>query len=772
MLIRNNLSEYRPNSSEFSLKKMNSNPLIWFHLYDNETGLPYKGTSSDAVSLPSPSAISQFRKAVKTEYFDSHLKGIAASDLKVFKNKYSFNRRHADVRKEEPLKSSRQLDGLGETEEDALIVAVGSTDTNNFKGSSLQTDDSIQSSALRETLKRALEVTGIYDERKKLNTGIAQKLVSSVGADFSFLDREYSFEILASSLEQRFYCRKVGLGDKQPHKLPFLANGPGSGKSRFLQELPNSFVSYVKNLSQSVYEKPNCGEAPEAVVSYLKNSPKALSDFKNALSSALFINVSFSDYNAKELVQEIEVSLCLRIVYPFFDSQCFNFLSFYDRYVNNAISLPNLTLANTLKSVNKENQCIVLGIDDLNILHSESQENVGKLFAFLASFSCAYSPFFVPVLAGTVMCPMEDVVSNYMHPSLHIPLPLISFDSCLKILSAKDYKFANQVQTDQSLRNAVSNLGGHCRALELFYEQLSKFPSGSPNCWNFLMDHVCFLLSELYPMSKLPEIRNVIAFYFLSMCVKKEQKLSEFEYSLTFQNLEDYGILKLERQSDNSIRVKLPYIFVICYFKSARRDEYSKFWSQSFLSRMCWESWQEFNNSYIAFRLSLFASLGITRMLLSTFLSGAKMNIPPNIILKIPSIKDMNTTITYDSFPLTIQTDSKIGTCVQNAPVSAFDGFVYLETTAGKLLLGHQNLFSRTDPIVAKKITDIKLALEHQKINDSIARYIPETDCIILFLGRCEGVYDAEKLPSNCAVVSLNECEEFYGELYNWYLIK
>ena len=76
-----------------------SNPLIWFHLYDYGTGKPYKETTATSVSLPSTAVIDQFRKAVKAEYSDSHLKGIGPSDLLVFKNKDAFDKRDSTEEK-------------------------------------------------------------------------------------------------------------------------------------------------------------------------------------------------------------------------------------------------------------------------------------------------------------------------------------------------------------------------------------------------------------------------------------------------------------------------------------------------------------------------------------------------------------------------------------------------------------------------------------------------------------------------------------------------
>ncbi len=286
--------------------------------------------------------------------------------------------------------------------------------------------------SIQEAIKRAIGEELI--ENKKIRLSASQTLVSTIGSDFRFSDREESFGILASSLEQRFYCIKVGLKDKMLHKLAFLADGPGSGKSRFLQELSNSFVSYVKNLKRSIYDQQNTELPPQKVLSYLQNTPSAFEDFKSVLSSALFINISFGNgsvYTSQETKDDIQVSVCLRILYPYFVHRFSKFSSFYDAYKNNSISLPNLSLDATLGFIGKEYKCIVLGIDEVNVLHGKSVELFKELFLIMGSFSCDGSFFFVPVLAGTVIGPMKAVVTNSMYPPLHIPLPLLSFDSCL-----------------------------------------------------------------------------------------------------------------------------------------------------------------------------------------------------------------------------------------------------------------------------------------------------------------------------------------------------
>jgi hypothetical protein len=77
-----------------------SHPLIWFHIFDYETGKPYKDTSVTSVLRSSLSVpvIDQFRKAVKAECSNT-LSSIDAGKLLVFQNKQSFDKRNSKEEK-------------------------------------------------------------------------------------------------------------------------------------------------------------------------------------------------------------------------------------------------------------------------------------------------------------------------------------------------------------------------------------------------------------------------------------------------------------------------------------------------------------------------------------------------------------------------------------------------------------------------------------------------------------------------------------------------
>jgi len=107
-------------------------PLIWFLLVDSITGQPYKGTTADKVSIASTADVADFRDAVKKKDKDAGvLNPFISSQLLVYKNKAAFDKRNAaaDEGREEPLEEDSLVYGLGETEEEALVVVVPSSES-------------------------------------------------------------------------------------------------------------------------------------------------------------------------------------------------------------------------------------------------------------------------------------------------------------------------------------------------------------------------------------------------------------------------------------------------------------------------------------------------------------------------------------------------------------------------------------------------------------------------------------------------------------------
>jgi hypothetical protein len=92
---------------------------IWLLLVDSN-GAPYKCTGATKVLVPSSADVSDFRDAVKAKYADSHLKGVASSDLIVYKNRAEFN-------KQNPLEEDFPIEDFGKFRNEALIAFVPSS---------------------------------------------------------------------------------------------------------------------------------------------------------------------------------------------------------------------------------------------------------------------------------------------------------------------------------------------------------------------------------------------------------------------------------------------------------------------------------------------------------------------------------------------------------------------------------------------------------------------------------------------------------------------
>jgi len=128
------------------------------------------------------------------------------------------------------------------------------------------------------------------------------ELVETFGAKFTFLAHEDAVnslwngsEINPNGVLKRFYCFCNKHGDCNLHPIPFLGCGPGTGKSRLLQEIHN--VLYKK--------------AQEA-----KDS-EIISIFKDAV----YLNVTYGNGSAaEESDKEIgrEASFAIKSFYSYF----------------------------------------------------------------------------------------------------------------------------------------------------------------------------------------------------------------------------------------------------------------------------------------------------------------------------------------------------------------------------------------------------------------------------------------------------------------------
>ena len=397
-------------------------------------------------------------------------------------------------------------------------------------------------------------------------------------------------------------------------------------------------------------------------------------------------------------------------------------------------------------------------------LNDMKERLLSGLFALVGSTSCEFTPFFIPVLAGTVIGPIKSVVRQSTHPPLHIPLPLLSFESCLNIFAKKNTKWSQLVQTSHQLRQLISYCGGHCRSLEILYNCFLEayVEDISLINWKGVFDEVCLVLHQRYALSSIP-LATAIARSLLGLDTDELDCYSEMELT-TYQHLEERGLIKLQNG-----KVKISHFFVCCFLsKNKYKTALTIFWRKLLIGEgddFWWQDWEVFNWNYISFRLSLFAYLGVTTVSLKKFFAGARMNIPIDIDIQIPSLTALKVSKIDYRYPSTQAPAFDIGHNVLNGDGAPFDSFLYLNTTTKPLLLAFQMKLAKQDSANQQVISNDTVDHEFNKINEAVSKHVPGTDFVAIILGRCEGTF-SDNLPSKCVVVCKEEQMNFYGESY------
>ncbi|RKP17554.1 hypothetical protein ROZALSC1DRAFT_24088 [Rozella allomycis CSF55] len=545
--------------------------------------------------------------------------------------------------------------------------------------------------------------------------------------------RDRSFEVFLECTRKRYDAWVQKKTDQKLHPLPFLADGPGSGKSRYVQELSVSFKCYVEQSNSS-------------------------DDFKKTIKEALFININFGNdttYSDEDVEIGIEKAICLRVLQQVDPINGRAFVMQYDSKQET-----EKLLAYTIRKVCGDYKCFVLGIDEINKIYCMNENEFKKLFTIVGEMSCSSTAFFVPVLAGTVIGPVMNTISTSMHPPCHIPLPLLTLESCKNILKTK---LPELDVTDARFLQLVSDIGGHCRSLEYLYDALIECSASLTDYWDKVGFKVRQRVKKTYAVSN-PALGRAIAYSFLSIPIGEHDIVFK---ETKFIDLEEAGLIKLETKGEVFI-VRIPFVFVWCHMQQYYDNKYYKLWTNLLIGRdIGWQDWEIFNQYYIAFRLSLYAFLEKTTVLLTEFFNGAVNNFPEDTSIIIPPLEKIKVVKLKHRYPSKSSSSlCDIGTCFLNVSGASFDVGVWLQTKVGvsvkKTLFALQMKFSDSK----RPFNDDLVKEEYKNVYDSVTEYLETSDFISIMLCRKDGEFSENELPENSAVVANSELLAYFGDSY------
>ena len=493
------------------------------------------------------------------------------------------------------------------------------------------------------------------------------KLVSDFGSGFPLMQRQLTIDTLLNGDTGQFgvldrfqkFCNNQT--DRNVHPIPVLACGPGTGKSRFLQEVGNMLLKRLK--------------------SHIA--------FSNLLSVYLTYGNS-TPASQTDVILNGQASIASRLLYEYFISSNHSKAKIAFEDIQNSPGVTNLTLHTAINVIYLDftrrvasntptvPPVLVLGIDEVNHFHDRNEDAFKDLVHAIGQISCRdQHPFCIPILAGTIEGPLELLIKESTYVLLQLPLPLLTDDDVIEIgktlsLTRGDIRInlpEEYLQNNTLFRRTIADIGGMARAIEIFYREFmkqmdkgTKIPTQAMDLVDYLnhldvvevMRYTSYELTNRYAFDKYvqstgPALANAI----LDIPVNINDKSG----SITYKELRSAGIINLAG-GPLEYYVRIPYLSVILLTQAAQssnpRSSPWRFLKKFFDPRetISWSGFEVFNMNFWALRICLFSFLGKHTLTLSELFNGAEFIFAsPNLQVRIPDRRKVSVHQLRDSFP-------------------------------------------------------------------------------------------------------------------------
>ncbi|KAI9994926.1 hypothetical protein PInf_011773 [Phytophthora infestans] len=368
-------------------------------------------TSTDAVVVDIEDVVA-LRHAVKEKFTDSHLAGIAASDLTVFANRAEYDAKRSVLLPQ----SGSPVTAYGNNEENALIVQVPT-----------------QRQVVVPTVSQQ---SFVWKEPKPL--------VGTTGATWDF-QNSLDLGNLASAIGCHYEAWRDGKTDKRSHPLFVCLDGPGTGKSRLLDEFPNV-------LQQQIFCDETQGDP--AMKQLLRNAYNFKITFENGTTKP----GNFIDPGQ---------AIGTRMLYQLQDSVVWD--EFMLDHANHVVPAQVLSKLSAITGTDPSQMCVILCVDSLQKLPHEAGSKRSEFytaFASLCDLVNASKCLLIVICAATIYQPVDEFLAA--SPQWREMLQTTSLER--PKIDGRDVfdAFNNGNKTLTQL--LVDDMGGHGRALEELFK--------------------------------------------------------------------------------------------------------------------------------------------------------------------------------------------------------------------------------------------------------------------------------------------------------------
>jgi Crinkler effector protein N-terminal domain len=427
---------------------------------------------------------------------------------------------------------------------------------------------------------------------------------SSNGAKWDF-QHSLHLENLMSEIRCHYHAWRRGNIDKQSHPLFMYVDGPGTGKSRFLDEFPTL-----------IKQQMACEDDVE-----MKQLVQCAYTFKLTFGHETCDNHRSFAYPTAligtRMLYQLQSSMswktfCENEMYHMNPEEVFTHLSYITR-----------------KPLNK--MCVILCVDNLDKLEAGGRgSSFHSVFTTLCLLLNASKCFVIVIGSASMYQPVNDSVvftcqKTFFLPTTSLACPTVNGRSLLEPLRGDN---------ESLVQLLVDDMGGHARALEVLFSVMVQH-QGKAFEYMPMMHHVLAAIRHAFPKVIKHMMDMKQAFY----AVITRQIVDEYS---------SFGSLKLDQViSCGLIRCKQVYLecpFVLyLLLKSRLVDEPV----QDFKDLKPWQAWEQFNSRFRALKSNFFSQqssvLWTEIHIGARFGEGCDRRVIERPLICVPTTKQMST---------------------------------------------------------------------------------------------------------------------------------
>jgi len=592
----------------------------------------------------------------------------------------------------------------------------------------------------------ARQVPTVEDLLKTLEWREPKQFCGSSGRDWEYQGRTELVNKIEAPLVKHYNAWKDRRDDKQSHALFLVLSGPGTGKSRMLDEMK---VLLYKAAEQSKNE-----------------------DLMQRMRNAYVFHVTFENGTLanSELLdsKEAEFQVSYRMLYQLSKEREKKMWPIFAKELDTSYSSLRIQIADVIailaklkKIDNVKDMTVILCVDGLQQLVNDGTKSCDfyRVLTAVCGVLNMSTAFAVCICSATVQVAVDRALVSSTQERVFLLPPTLNGEEVL----------SPRTRTEKQL---VEDMGGHGRALEALEDVLhrahkKKSEEEEEIDPTYLIDEVYNALTVKYGnLFELPLFEPTTSQEVLVAVLSRRRynKLSEKigQTELTVDELRSFGLFR--RTVDN--RLDCAFIILVMLMRNIPRKvgEIDNFDEHLTRSVLVWQRFEQFVAFYR--RVKSIAYHGIL-VDLGTFHSGARFSqINGNKITELNPRKVVEAVKQHDT-----KSGSNDLTCLTNRDgsiiVSAKDTIIINGpgAPAGDIFMGIQ-LTIGARQVECNEVIQCKLLQTKQKITEEMynierEKAVNKTSDVFLLITTAEA--NGFDLPARCGIVSKKEFEKYFG---------